>query len=234
MDAKDSAAPRDRDIVQFQTYEDYLDSKITPLDLYYLEDEELARQLIELGYRGSSGVLKREEFEAQRVAEQAARLSKTNQPKTLASAGKELKDNFLRALAGREEANLSGKRTSIIFIRDRTGLGQEISGYIDYSHRLRTEDFEPYFSGKKKLLPKPSDLSFYNWETQVATSNDSANWEVITTNPNGLLFRVKHGRKILNVDPEVSPGDNFSRTPIQTDLYTQVVIYDSVVPRLGA
>lgn len=47
---------------------------------------------------------------------------------------------------------------SIIFIRDRNARGQEISGYIDYSHRLKSEDFEPYFSGKKRLLPKTSDL----------------------------------------------------------------------------
>jgi len=35
-------------------------------DLYYLEDEELARQLVELGYRGSGEVLKREEFLARK------------------------------------------------------------------------------------------------------------------------------------------------------------------------
>ena len=49
---------------------------------------------------------------------------------------------------------------SIIFIRDKNGRGQEISGYIDYAHRLKTEEFEPYFSGKKRLLPRPSDLRF--------------------------------------------------------------------------
>ena len=31
------------------SYEDYLDKQITPTDLYYLEDIELARQLVELG-----------------------------------------------------------------------------------------------------------------------------------------------------------------------------------------
>ena len=78
--------------------------------------------------------------------------------RTLASSGKELKNSFLRALAQREEANRSGKMTSIIFIRDKNSRGQEISGYIDYAHRLKTEDFEPYFSGRKRLLPRPSDL----------------------------------------------------------------------------
>jgi hypothetical protein len=31
---------------EFNSYEDYLDSQITETDLYYLEDEELARQLV--------------------------------------------------------------------------------------------------------------------------------------------------------------------------------------------
>lgn len=43
-------------------YEDFLDSQITATDLYYLEDEELARQLVEFGYRGSGTVCTRAEF----------------------------------------------------------------------------------------------------------------------------------------------------------------------------
>ena len=37
---------------KYDTYEDYLDSKITSQDLFYLQDKELARQLHELGYHG--------------------------------------------------------------------------------------------------------------------------------------------------------------------------------------
>ena len=44
---------------------------------------------------------------------------------------------LLSALAEREEANRNGKMTTIIFIRDRNQRGQEVSGYIDYAHRLK-------------------------------------------------------------------------------------------------
>lgn len=71
----------DNIVTEFATYEDFLDSQITPLDLYYLEDEELARQLVELGYRGSGEVLKREEFEARKKAAEATRLSRKTQKK---------------------------------------------------------------------------------------------------------------------------------------------------------
>ena len=48
------ANPRDlairlRTYARARRYEDYLDKQITPTDLYYLEDIELARQLVELG-----------------------------------------------------------------------------------------------------------------------------------------------------------------------------------------
>jgi Domain of unknown function (DUF4464) len=92
---------------------------------------------------------------------------------------------------------------SIIFIRDKNNKGQEISGYIDYAHRLKTENFEPYFERKKRLLPRSSDLSFYNWETQTPTSNSTPNFQVIADNETGLLFKNKRDRKVINVDPKV-------------------------------
>ncbi|KAF6039921.1 hypothetical protein EB796_001773 [Bugula neritina] len=202
----DAPTGTDNVITEFETYEQFLDSQITPLDLFYLEDEELARQLVELGYRGSGEVLKREEFEARKQQAEASRLAQRNKTKQLAHQGKDIKDPFLKALANREESNRSGKMTSIVFIRDKNSRGQEVSGYIDYAHRLKTEDFEQYFSGKKRLLPKPSDLSFYNWETQTSTSNPTPNYQVIAENASGLLFKNKRDRKILNVDPNLHLG----------------------------
>ena len=90
---------------EFATYEDYLDSQISATDLYYLEDEDLARQLVELGYRGSGETLKREEFEARKKAAEQARMNKLRQtPKALASANKDVTGfPFLASLAEREE-----------------------------------------------------------------------------------------------------------------------------------
>ena len=113
-------------------------------------------------------------------------------------------DAFLSALADREEANRTGRMTSIIFIRDKNAKGQEISGYIDYASRLKHEDFSGYFSGKKRMLPKSTDLSFYNWETQTSTSNPTGNYQVIADSSSGLLFKNKRDRKIVNVDPKAA------------------------------
>mmetsp|Transcript_30711 Transcript_30711/g.52719 ORF Transcript_30711/g.52719 Transcript_30711/m.52719 type:complete len:234 (-) Transcript_30711:166-867(-) len=219
-------------IEQYATFEDYLDGQVSETDMFYLEDEDLARQLVELGYRGSGDTLKREEFEARKKVLRERSTHKTNVPKQLASANKDLSQKpFLAALASREELVRNGKLTSIIFIRDHNSKDQEVSAYIDFTHRLKIENFEPYFEGRKKLMPKPTDLSYYNWETQTSTSNSTPNFQVIADNETGLLFKNKRDRKVINVDPKQPPGDNSTRTEIQTDEYLQVVIYDHMTRR---
>ncbi|XP_013775426.1 uncharacterized protein C4orf22 homolog isoform X2 [Limulus polyphemus] len=219
----------DQIITEFNTYEEFLDSQITPLDLYYLEDEEVARQLVELGYRGSGEVLKREDFEAKKRAIEASRLASRMHQKILASAGKQLQDTFLKALADREDDNRRGNLNTIIFLRTCNNRKQEVSAYIDFAHSLQTEDWEVYFSGRKKLLPKLSDLSYYNWETQTTAFNPTPYYQVITDNRDGLLFMNKKDRKILNVDPKAqSPGEDSVRISVNSSIYLQVVLYDHI------
>ena len=124
----------------------------------------------------------------------------------------------------------NGKLTTIIFIRDRNHKGQEVSGYIDYAHRLKTENFEPYFKGQKRLMPKPTDLSYYNWETQASTHNSTPNFQVVA-DQEGLLFKNKRDRKVVNVDPAAPPGDNSSRNELECEDYLQVTIFDHLTRR---
>jgi Domain of unknown function (DUF4464) len=98
-------------------YEEYLDSQITAKDISYLEDVEIVRTLVELGYefpqllysfkhgfrsrrasdlfncrlRGNGEVVKREEFERRRAADLAARNARLiKKPSKLSSQGKDL------------------------------------------------------------------------------------------------------------------------------------------------
>ena len=41
-----------------------------------------------------------------------------------------------------------------------------------------------YFDGKKKLLPKTTDLSYFNWRTNACYANDSPNFKVDASNGN--------------------------------------------------
>jgi len=59
-------------------------------------------------------------------------------------------------------------------------LRLQVSGYIDYAHRLKTDpNMEAYFNRTKRLMPRQTDLSFYNWETHLSTSNPTPNFQVI-------------------------------------------------------
>ena len=224
-------------VSSYATYEDYLDEQVTARDLFYLCDEELARELVELGYRGSGDTLSRKEF----LSEKKKYLEKNNissarTQQILYSSDIKLdkkKDRFLYELSKREESVRNGKLTTIIFIRTINNRGQEISGYIDYGYRLQTENFKLYFNKKKKFKPKPSDLSYYNWETQTANSNTTSNFQVIADNEyGGLLFKNKRDRKVINVDPTTKDiGDNSQRFEIPIDKnnnddYLQIVIFD--------
>jgi len=224
----------DMSLDQYKTYEDYLNANISPDDLKYLEDEELARQLLEVGYHGKGEILDRQKFKQKKEAAAAARKAKEKSiPKELASANKDLSGfPFLQALSEREEMVRNGRLSTIIFIREqKPGTKKEISGYIDYAHRLKTENFELYFERKKRLLPKPSDLSYYDWDTQHSVSNDSPNFSVDANSEVGLLFKNKRDRKLINVDPNKPPGDNTKRVEIATDEYVQVVLYDHMTRR---
>ena len=56
----DEADLMDNGLSEFTKYEDYLDSQMTEDELFYLEDVELARQLIEQGVHGQGEILNRE------------------------------------------------------------------------------------------------------------------------------------------------------------------------------
>jgi len=115
------------------------------------------------------------------------------------------------------------KLQTVIFIRDFNSRGHEISGYIDYAERMRTDDLEPVFLHKCRFLPKEFDLSYYNWETKIAISNTTANWQVIAENETGVILKNKKDRKVLNVNPTAGlPGDNSTRTLVA--LYPREVI----------
>ena len=64
--------------------------------------------------------------------------------------------------------------TSLSVLRCRAAR----DGVVALFRHEQTENFEPYFDGRKKLMPKPTDLSYYNWETQTSTSNSTPNFQV--------------------------------------------------------
>jgi hypothetical protein len=216
-------------VTKFDTYKDYLDSQITELDLFYLQDIHIIRKLVECGFRGTGEVLKRNEFEKHKAFLSQIKLTKKGLQNILYDHASFTHDNVLCELARRERPNREGILNTIIFIRIINQKGIEISSYIDYADRLVNEDFSEIFSGTKKVQPSVNDLSYYNWRTQKCYSNESSNYSVLTNNLNGILFKNKKTRVIINVDPFQKAHELSSRIEVDTKDYLQFIFFDHVI-----
>ncbi|CAH0554484.1 unnamed protein product [Brassicogethes aeneus] len=217
----------DRRLLNFKDYEDYLDSLVTPMDKCYLRSTIVSRNIAELGYRSSGLTLSREQFK-KRVAAVIMFLSPPYKPYELCSEGLKGGDPIMTELALRERPNRVGILSTIIFLRMVTKTGREISGYIDYHHRLTTTDFKPFFKSGKKIYPKPTDLGFYHWGKKVLV-NDSLNYKALMDPSKGLIFQNRFDRKIIIVDPDSDPGSNTKKKRIFSKMYEHVVLFDHVV-----
>ncbi|KAK0057323.1 cilia- and flagella-associated protein 299 isoform X1 [Biomphalaria pfeifferi] len=228
MDGYTFRTPTGKGIHEYVDYEQYLSSLVTAADKFYTEDVAIAQKLIELGFKGPIDGFTEEEFNQMKLMYEKKKrvMPALLQTKLLLSGGRTYEDGLLRALQMREEGNRNGKNWSIFFLRMNNSKGQEVSAYIDYAHRLSTEDFGPIFDLNKPFLPHKSDLSFLNWETSDAVWNDSPNYQVLCLSLHGIVFRNKRDNKIVNPDPFGAPGDNSSRTNISTTMYLSAFVID--------
>lgn len=222
---------------KFETYDEYLASFVTEADMKYLQDAEMARGVVELGYmHGGGELLRRDEFEG-RKQRLAAHREALEQPRTrrLLSANRDLGGHpLLQALADRELPVRRGMLATILFLRDWNARGQEVSGYIDLGQRFAADEagMAAVFDLQTRLLPQPTDLSCLNWTTNRLDSASSPNFEVLADPATGLAFKNKRDRKVIIVDPQAAcPGDYTTRTEVQTEEYAQAVLFDHVIGR---
>jgi hypothetical protein len=189
-DGMDESGNLEDPSLTYGRYDKYVDAHITDMDMKYLGDVTLARFLVEDGHRGKD-MITRKEFEAKK-RETLMLKDGDDGVLRLASDGYTGSSVFLQALAAREPAVRHGKLSvggfcalkvgefvsnsgcllgqTVIYIRDMNASGQEVSGYIDFGHRLKTENFREYFEGSKRLFPTFDDLSYYNWKVCPPTT----------------------------------------------------------------
>ncbi|CAL7947097.1 unnamed protein product [Xylocopa violacea] len=219
----------DRRLLEFESYEDYLDSLVTFVDLGYLGNLHTARQLAELGYRCTGETLNEDTF-YRRLKAVTDLLHPIYKPYILTSESVIPSGNLMQELALRERSNRLKIISTIIFIRNLTKLQFEISGYIDFSERLKKEDWLPYFQEKKKIWPCASDLAYYYWRTGKTCLNETSNYEPIIDPKLGLRFKHCHDRHFINVDPGApSPGIYTTRLRIYNPGYEHIILYDHVL-----
>ncbi|XP_012138902.1 cilia- and flagella-associated protein 299-like [Megachile rotundata] len=219
----------DRRLLQFGNYEEYLDSLITFVDLGYLGNLNIARELAELGYRSTGETLSREAF-YKRLKAVKDLLFPIYRPYVLTSELITPANSVMQELALREHLNRLKIISTIIFIRNFTRLQFEISGYIDYCERLEKEDWLPYFEGKKIIWPRANDLAYYHWRTGKTCLNETSNYQPIIDPKHGLQFKHCVDRHLINVDPGApSPGVYTTRVRAHCKEYKHVILYDHII-----
>ncbi|KAH1009756.1 hypothetical protein HUJ04_002065 [Dendroctonus ponderosae] len=221
------------DLINYETYEDYLDSLYNDLDRCYLQDTNMCRKIAEFGYRRDGNTFSRQEFEQKRKKVQFY-LSPLK-PNINASTGFRFGDAAQNALALRERANRTGIMTTIIFIKYGTSSytasnDREISGYIDYAHSLIKKDWKKFFKENQPMYPDRYDLGFYNWKKDATVINDSLYYKTLMSPTKGLVFQNKFDRMLIVPDPfAIIPGQKTTRVRVRTKMYNNFVLIDHIL-----
>lgn len=224
-------------LLDYATYDDYLDSFVTRTDLCYMRSTYYGRQLAELGYRSTTGTHSKAQFYARKAAVQEA-LFPTRKAHAMLSAGIKTTDSFLQELALRERSNRLRMLSTIIYVSHHTATGYEISGYIDFEQSMRqarqnregAADWYGIFNGTRRLWPSTGDLGYFHWRTGRSVMNNTDNYKPISDPIGGLCFICRHDRKLIRVDPTLEvPGSNTTRTVVQSERYEHVVLYDHLM-----
>ncbi|XP_014480350.1 PREDICTED: uncharacterized protein C4orf22 homolog [Dinoponera quadriceps] len=220
----------DRRLLEFPSYEDYLDSLVSPADIYYLRSGKTARQLAELGYRCTGETLSQGSF-YRRSKIVRDLLYPPHRAYELTSEFVTPGDKLMEELALRERPNRLGVLSTVVFLRHLTKRSRfEESAYIDFGDRLEKEDWLPYYRGERRLSPHKRDLAYYHWRLGKAHLNESRNYLPIVDPEHGLLLKNIHDRQMITVDPAAaSPGVHSTRVRIRCPSYEHVVLYDHVI-----
>ena len=205
------------DISLIGTYAEYLDRYVTEEDLMYLEDAELARKVKEL-YNPQKGEIRNEaDFYRKRKELDQYKEEEEKEQLQFSQDMRYAKGSFLELLQERENDVRNGTKFTIIFIRYKDKKGRETSAYIDYRDRLKENEMEAVFKEGHPLIPKSTDLSYYNWNIQKVNSLDSSFYRVDAGPKERLCFKNNTDRKVINVDLEYienHPDLSVKRIPV--------------------
>lgn len=233
MSTKGTQIDDDKKLINFLSYEDYLESLITKTDYLYLKNTEICRRIAELGYRSTGDTLNKIDFEKRKNLAKNLLYPVWHKFKLYSDVKKNFDSQLQTLLAMREYNNRLGIISTIIFIRKHTKLMFNISGYIDYTDRLENENLNDFFKYEKILSPKSSDLIYYHWKNKIIKMNKNNNYDVIIDTDKGLALKNLHDQQFIYLNTDYDPGIDTTKLIIKIDNapYQQVVIYDHVVKR---
>ena len=152
------AKEADIELDMFDSYEEYLDSK--------LEETERRQDAIDRAYHRlqllwsldpQGPLLTDKEFNR-------AKEALGPEEKATARGSRELSEVVPRLEQVCKQEESEGQHL-LLYLHVVHASGAEVSGHIDLTDRLTDPDFLPELRHRGALVPVPGDLTFYNWRT---------------------------------------------------------------------
>ncbi|XP_030240143.1 cilia- and flagella-associated protein 299 [Drosophila navojoa] len=223
-------------ILDFNTYEDYLESYTTKQDKQYLRRKDVIAKYLKLGYRATSAPYDAAEFKRRQFLAMNAIRPKTSDEQYFSRyLSPNNKDPVLLQFKEREFPIYSKILATIVFTMYTDNKGSEISAYIDLGMSWANTTRQAYnhanwkgiYEGRAHLRPMPHHLSYRNAQYNVFYHTDSDNFKVVHDDRYGLMFMHKGDHKYLPVGGHDNPFNrNVNRSTVISPKYGSVIFYD--------
>ncbi|SPP86014.1 cilia- and flagella-associated protein 299 [Drosophila guanche] len=228
----------DLSVLNFETYNDYINSFTTADDERFLSNRKVIKSIVQLGYRTTKVPYDQDEFDRRvNIAEQAIRPKTTKVGLLGDFMSPTNTDPVLLEFKRREIPNLIKYLSTIVFTSYQAKDGSEISGYIDlecsWRHAasdIKKIDWKCVFEGRCRVKAMPHHLSYSNPRYNMVKYTDSDNYLVMHDHYYGLLFMHKGDRKIVTVGGQYNLySKNAKRSMVYSPKLGYVVFYDHIV-----
>ena len=162
----------------YDNYDEYLDSLVDDKDIQFLQDRELARFLVELGYRQNNALTRQGYADKKMQLEMTAKINEASEASEYLIGVSESDSVLMKAVKERYKANKDGHMNTILYLYTIREDGTCISGHVDLAYRISRKSFLHILTQSKPLVPCQTDLTCYHWGLGQVWYNSSSNWEV--------------------------------------------------------
>ncbi|KAH8376995.1 hypothetical protein KR093_002596 [Drosophila rubida] len=235
-------------VLDFSSYEEYLDNFITINDVRYIRNLNVSRCFIQhaCGKSCMGRLLSRDEF-----IEKRKKMHNLMHPRVMNAAelfGRNYhgNDNVLQQFAKREYQLYTKQlaASTIVFLMMRSKKGLEVSSFIDLEQSFREARFKStqhyvnwpaIFEGKARLTPQSYHLSFFDGSKNKVVMNGSENFQVFPEGAHSLLLIHRGDHKIVCVNGvcHCSHTKNVFRTMHSSSIYGHCIFFDHLVRRVN-
>ncbi|XP_016956858.1 cilia- and flagella-associated protein 299 [Drosophila biarmipes] len=233
-------------LINFNKYEDYVDSFITIKDIRYLGNKKVQRKLIQnaCGKSCLGSLLTREQFHQRQDKELILLRPRGICGSQLFGDYLNNSDEVLKQFAIREKKLVEKQISTIVYLVMRSKKGLEISSFLDLEQSLRESrcqssvdyaDWRGIFEGRKKLMPSRNHLSYFDWYQNRVSYKNSENFRVANKRAHSLILIHVGDHKMfcVNATCDCEYTKNVNRKTYFSPTYGYVIFFDHIIRRIN-